>query len=207
MLTHIHKLANLADVFAGYLTREAVHNTPAGTHYLLQIRDFNADRSAINVADMVRISPKPRAALCTLQAGDVLFLAKGTNTFAFAVSALPSPTLAASCFFILRPKPAILSGYLAWFLNHDSTRALQTRLATTGARMPVIRRDILATLDIPLPPVTIQKTIVALESLRLQEQALLADLAQKQQDLIASVCMSTARRVSGITTTEEGIIP
>lgn len=193
MLNPTQQLADLVEVFAGYLTRKAVRNNPMGTYRLLQIRDFNADRSTVAVEELVRISPKTGASLCVLQTGDVLFLAKGTNTFAAVVSDLPKPTLAASSFFILRPKPIIRSDYLAWFLNHDSTRALLSRLATTGAHMPIIRRDVLETLDIPLPSVTIQKVIAELDALRLQEEALLSDLVQKQQDLIATVCMSTAR--------------
>ncbi len=206
MTNPIHKLGDLADVRAGYLTREAVRNDPEGTHRLLQIRDFSRDRATVNVTDMVRLTPESRSSVCPLQPGDVVFLAKGANNFAAAVSGLPAPTLAASYFFILRPKPAILSGYLAWFLSHESTRALLTRLATTGAHMPIIRRDVLEALEIPLPPLTTQKAIAALDSLRLQEQALLTDLALKQQELISSVCMTTARRTIE-TTSLEGALP
>ncbi len=201
-----HKLGDLADVRAGYLTREAVRNNPAGTHCLLQIRDFNRERTAVNAADMVRISPESRASVCPLQPGEVVFLAKGANNFAAVVSDLPAPTLAASYFFILRPVPAVLSGYLAWFLNHESTRALLTRLATTGAHMPIIRRDVLEAIEIPLPPITVQKAVADLDSLRLQEQALLSDLARKHQELISSVCMTTARRAIE-TTILEGTHP
>jgi hypothetical protein len=206
MTNPIHKLGDLADVRAGYLTREAVRNDPEGTHRLLQIRDFSRDRATVNVTDMVRLTPESRSSVCPLQPGDVVFLAKGANNFAAAISGLPTPTLAASYFFILRPKPAILSGYLAWFLNHESTRALLTRLATTGAHMPIIRRDVLEALEIPLPPLTTQKAIAALDSLRLQEQALLTDLARKQQELISSVSMTTARRTIE-TTILEGARP
>ena len=206
MTNPIHKLGDLADVRAGYLTREAVRNDPEGTHRLLQIRDFSRDRATVNVTDMVRLTPESRSSVCPLQPGDVVFLAKGANNFAAAISGLPSPTLAASYFFILRPKPAILSGYLAWFLNHESTRALLTRLATTGAHMPIIRRDVLEALEIPLPPLPTQKAIAALDSLRLQEQALLTDLARKQQELISRVCMTTARRTIE-TTISEGALP
>lgn len=206
MTNPIHKLGDLADVRAGYLTREAVRNDPEGTHCLLQIRNFSRDRTTVNVPDMVRLTPESRSSVCPLQPGDVVFLAKGANNFAAAISGLPAPTLVASYFFILRPKPAILSGYLAWFLNHESTRALLTRLATTGAHMPIIRRDVLEALEVPLPPLTTQKAIAALDSLRLQEQALLADLARKQQELISSVCMTTAR-TSIVTTVSEGTTP
>lgn len=202
MTNPIHKLSDLAVVRAGYLTREAVRNDPEGTYRLLQIRDFSRDRATINVTDMVRLTPESRSSVFPLQPGDVVFLAKGANNFAAAVSDLPAPTLAASCFFILRPKPAILPGYLAWYLNHESTRALLTRLATTGAHMPIIRRDVLEALEIPLPPLIAQKAIAALGSLRLQEQALLTDLARKQQELISSVCMTTARRTRETTILE-----
>ncbi|MDD4103233.1 MAG: restriction endonuclease subunit S, partial [Kiritimatiellae bacterium] len=92
MTNPIYKLSNLADVRAGYLTREAVRNDPEGTHRLLQIRDFSRDRATVNVADMVRLTPESRSSVCPLQPGDVVFLAKGANNFAAAISGLPTPT-------------------------------------------------------------------------------------------------------------------
>ena len=193
MSSPTHKLADLAEIRPGYLTRAAVKHDPAGTHCILQIRDFSHDRASASLTDMVRISPESHSSVRPLQPGDVLFLAKGANNFAFAVPDLPAPTLAAAYFFVLRCAPAIQPEYLAWFLNHDSTRAVLTRLSTKGAHMPIIRRDILETLDIPLPPVTIQQTIVNLDSCRREEQTLLTDLARKQRELIAFITMSTAR--------------
>lgn len=204
--SHMHnpliRLGELAEIRSGFLSREAVRNDPDGTHCLLQIRDFDRVRSTLNVADMVRISPTTRVSALPLQAGDVLFLAKGANNFAFVISDLPSPTLAASNFFIISPKLGIVSGYIAWFLNHESTRAALSRLATTGAHMPIIRREVLETLEIPLPAPAVQKIIVDLDSLCLQEQVFLSDLAQKQQSLISAVCMKTARNTPANMTLE-----
>lgn len=188
-----HKLAELADIRPGYITREAVKHVPDGSYALLQIRDFTPDRAMADFANTTRITPEPRATVIPLRVGDVLFLAKGANNFAFAVPTLPTPALAAGYFFVLRPTPAILPEYLAWFLNHDSTRAVLTRLSTKGAHMPVIRRDVLASLDVPLPPVARQQTIADLDSLRQQEQRLLANLARQRHDLIANVCLAAAR--------------
>lgn len=193
MTSPTHKIMDLADIRPGYLTRAAVKQNPEGSHALLQIRDFTPDRTAADFASLTRITPEPRTTVHPLQVGDVLFLAKGARNFAFAVSSLSAPTLAASSFFILRPRPAsIVPAYLAWFLNHDVTRAVLTRLSTKGAHMPIIRREIIEMLDIPLPPVTIQKTIVALDTARQQEESLLADLASKQRALVSFITMSAA---------------
>ena len=200
----LHKLADLADIRAGFLTREAVRNNPAGTYCLLQIRDIDRHRETVNMTDMIRISPETRSSLHPLQAGDVIFLAKGANNFAFAVPELPSPTLAASSFFILRPGSLILARYLVWFLNHESTRLLLSRLATTGAHMPIIRRDTLESLEIPLPPLAVQKTIAELDILRIQEHILLSDLAEKKEALISTLSLSTVRRSIGNATPKEG---
>lgn len=188
-----YKLGDLAEVRPGFLTREAVRDNPEGVYRLLQIRDFNRARTEMNAADMVRISPDTRSSLCMLQTGDVLFLAKGANNFAAVVSSLPGPTLAASYFFILRPRSLIMPEYLAWFLNHEKTRAILTRLATTGAHMPIIRRAVLESIEIPLPDIAVQKAIADLDCLRREEQELLSELARKQQDLISAVCMTAAR--------------
>jgi len=70
--------------------------------------------------------------------------------------------------------------------------------------MPIIRRDTLESLEIPLPPLAVQKTIAELDILRIQEHILLSDLAEKQEALISTLSLSTARRSIGNATPKEG---
>lgn len=193
MPTPLHRLADIADIRPGYLAREAVPDDPAGTHRLLQLRDLRRDRTDLDLSGAVRFSPESRSPLRALQAGDVLFMAKGVGTFALAVPALPEPALAAGSFFVVTPRSGLVPAYLAWFLNHESTLQTLSRLATSGTSMPCIHRDTLASLEIPLPPLATQEAIAELDALRIREEQLLADRASKQRALVSSVCMRTAR--------------
>jgi len=187
------KLADVAEVRPGYLTRKPVKPRPDGTHRLLQLRDFNRDRSAIDVEALIRFTPDGSASVQPLQPDEVVFLARGAKNFAFVPAALPAPTFAASYFFVIRPRNEILPAYLAWHLNQPATLRALARSATSGAHMAVVRRADIENIMLLVPPVAVQRTIVELDRLRREEQELLQELACKRHALIATICMTAAR--------------
>jgi hypothetical protein len=194
-MTTSFRLRDVAEIRAGYLTKKPVIPRPDGTHHLLQIRDFNGDRSAVDTNAMVRFIPDSPASVRPLQTGDVVFLARGSRNFAFAPVDLPVPSVAAGYFFVIHPGEQALPGYLAWCLNHpDMLRAL-ARSATSGAHMPVVRRADIENVQVPVPPIHVQQAIVHLDGLLHEEQSLLNDLARKRRELISTVCMAAANPV------------
>jgi hypothetical protein len=145
-------LRKLARITSGYQTRKGVEGCPNGTHYLLQIRDFNKERTLVDSEGMMRISPPTVDPEAHLRHGDVLFLAKGQRNFAWEFCLMPEgPVIAASYFFVARPREGVSGAYLAWFLNQEPAHRYFARLATTGAHMPIIRREVLEDLEVPLP--------------------------------------------------------
>ena len=186
------KIRDLAQIRAGYQTRKGVKTTPTGSHVLLQIRDFNEERTEIDMSDLARVVPGAINEEQILRDGDVIFLAKGAKNFSFVPVGLPEPALVASYFFILRPGRKVSPDFLAWFLNLESTKRLLSRLAGKGAHMPVVRRDILESLELPLPPLDTQQKVVELDRLMREQQALFTDLAEKQQTFITAACHQLA---------------
>lgn len=191
-MSTIRRLAEVAKVMAGYLTKKPVRPRPDGTHHLLQVRDFNSGRSALDTGAMVRFTPDTQTSARPLQAGDVVFLARGARNFAFAPVALPVQSVAAGYFFVIHPGEQVLPGYLAWCLNHPTTLRALARSATSGAHMSVVRRADIENVTIPVPPIPVQQAIVQVEALMRDEQSLLTELAQKRRDLISAVCMAAA---------------
>lgn len=189
-LVPIHSIASIR---AGYQTRSGVEEAAKGSHYLIQIRDFNDSRTELKVDNLVRIEPGTINPAHVLREGDVLFLAKGSKNFAFALKSLPPSTLAASYFFILRPEQALIPDFLVWFLNLDSTRRVLTLSTGHSAHMPVVRRDVLENLQLPLPPVHIQNLVVELDQLMRRQQQLLAELAVAQKALLTETCVRLAQ--------------
>ncbi len=186
------KIRDLAQIRVGYQTRKGVQATPEGSHALLQIGNFNEARTAIDLEEIVRIVPGSINQDQILRDGDVIFLAKGAKNFSFVPKGLPSPALAASYFFILRPGHRIDSDYLAWFINLESTRQMLSRYVGQGARVPVVRREVLENVEVSLPDIQTQRTIVEIIALADEEQRLLADLAHKKQLLATATCLRAA---------------
>ncbi len=187
------KLEKLAEVSSGYQTRKGVQERPDGTHYLLQIRDFDKTRTSVNMEGMMRISPPGMDSDSHLRTGDVLFLAKGQKNFSWCVGRLPErPILAASYFFVLRPRPEVQGDYLSWFLNQGGAHRHFARLGTTGAHMPIVRRDVLESLDVPVPDLATQRKIIELADLAEEQGKLLAELANKKRALATAACLRAA---------------
>lgn len=188
----IFQIRSLASIRAGYQTRSGVVEAANGSHRLLQIRDFNENRTSVKLSDLTRIEPGAINPAQVLQDGDVLFLAKGARNFAFALDAVPPLTLAASYFFILRPVATILPEYLAWFLNLDSSRRVFTQSTGHAAHMPVVRREVIENLELPLPSKGKQREVVNLDQLMRRQQELLFDLATAQKLFFNEACVRLA---------------
>ncbi|MCC6353117.1 MAG: restriction endonuclease subunit S [Verrucomicrobiae bacterium] len=200
--TRVH-LGELATVRAGLPLRKAVAAVADGSHFLLQIRDFGPDRRTIYGEGMVRVSPESIGKGGELREGDIVFLAKGTRNFSCVVRALPGPAVAAPHFFILRVRGQVLPEYLAWFLNQDAPRRQFTRLAGAGARVPVVRREVLENIEVPLPDLATQRRIVEFDALMRRQLALLNELAEKKRTLAALAGMWAATHAKDQENTHE----
>ncbi len=60
--------------------------------------------------------------------------------------------------------------------------------------MPVVRRAVLESLDVPLPPLATQKKIAELFELSLNEQKLTKSLLEKRARLLEAACLHAAER-------------
>lgn len=190
----IFQIRSLASIRAGYQTRSGVVEVVNGSHRLLQIRDFDENRTSVKLTDLTRIEPGAINPAQVLQDGDVLFLAKGSRNFAHALRGVPPLTLAASYFFILRPESTVLPEYLAWFLNLESSRRVFTQSTGHAAHMPVVRRDVVESLQIPLPALQRQQEVVELDRLMRRQQELLLDLASSQKTFFTEACVRLAHQ-------------
>ena len=182
------QLSELASIRAGYQTRTGIKPVAEGSHFLVQLRDFSPDRATMDAAGLVRVSAGQVGEGQDLREGDVLFLAKGAKNFAHVPVSLPGPALAASYFFIIRPKSEVVPEYLAWFLNLESTRRHLAKRTGSGIHMPVVRRDVLEELEIPTPDRKTQEAVVELDRLSKQQQSLLTKLADAKRTFSTEAC-------------------
>lgn len=107
-----------------------------------------------------------------LQDGDVLFAAKGSKNFAAVYEKHNEPAVASTSFFVIRStNKLILPEYLAWFLNNHSTQTL-LKTQAIGTAIPSISKQVLEALEIPMPEIKTQQTILHIATLRSREKAI-----------------------------------
>ncbi|MCF7837655.1 MAG: restriction endonuclease subunit S [Candidatus Marinimicrobia bacterium] len=196
-MTRHGRLGRFIDIRTGYLSRTKVEETPDGRYCLLQLSDFDDTRTSMDPRNLTRFDPGELRKDQTIQPGELIFLAKGVNNFAYHPGPLPVPTLAASYFFVLTPSSEIIPEYLNWFLNHRRTTRAFDRIAGVGARMPVIKKSDLADIDILLPPLSDQQKIVELHTLMTREARLLDQLRDHRKTFIDTVTMAIAQGEKG----------
>lgn len=107
-----------------------------------------------------------------LKPGDVLFAAKGMKNFAAVFENHNRMAVASTSFFVFRlTDKKIFPEYFAWFLNSHSTQILLKNQAI-GTSIPSISKKVLEGLDIPVPTIKVQKSILQITKFRHKEKIL-----------------------------------
>lgn len=188
------RLNKIARIQSGYISRGKIEPSEKGSYYLLQARDMDADRLTYRTDTLLRIDPALSRKDWILETGDILFMARGIRNYSILLNELPDSVLAAACFFIIRAEGKdVLPGYLCWYLNQPAAENYFHRHAGQGVHMPVIRRSVLENIDIPIPPLKIQKKIIELNSLMIKEKELLDTLSEKRRELITATCLKAIK--------------
>lgn len=184
------KITEISGIQLGYQFRKKIEPADEGTHRVIQIRDFD-DKHILNRENLSRVridKPKERYLICK---GDVLFLSRGHRNWAVAIVDDLEATVAASHFFIVRPRPdKVLSEYLAWSINQTPAQEYLHNIARRGTHMPLIPLSAFMALKVDLPDIETQKKIVELSRLMDKEKQLFSALQAKRFLLINAVCLS-----------------
>jgi restriction endonuclease S subunit len=117
-------------------------------------------------------------------------MARGVKNFSVLIGILPDSVLAAACFFVIRiSNSEILPEYLSWYLNQSPVEEYLQRFSGRGVHMPVVRRAVLESIDIPIPLYKTQKKVSEINKLLQKEQALYKKLAEKRKNLMTEICL------------------
>jgi hypothetical protein len=189
------QLKKIAKIQSGYISRGKIEPREDGSHFLLQARDMDVERLTYKADSLVRFSPDLSRKDWVLKPDDVLFMARGTRNYSVLIKEIPEQALAAACFFIVRvSSDQVLPYYLCWYLNQALVDHYLSRHSGRGVHMPVVRRSVLESIDIPVPALEIQKKIVRLDLLMQKEQELIEKLAGKRKKMVTVACLKAARK-------------
>ena len=186
------RLAEVADIQSGYLSRSSVHSIPSGTHRLLQARDVSPQHG-LQLDAAVRFKPERNPDLYRVSRGDILLTARGQDHRAYLIDVDLDGVLASSVFYIIRPREdVVLAGYLAWCLNQPDAQATLDA-ASTGTGIGYIARPSIEHLSIVVPTLDVQRRIADTISLWRREQFIQSRLDSKRTQLIHAICRQAVR--------------
>lgn len=184
-------LKDLCEIASGFSFRGGVSDDEAGTHHVVQLGDVDWETDRVAWSDLPRvgdIEPKPHH---HLRAGDVLFAAKGRTNRAIVVPEV-GPAVAASTFFVLRPKrDDVLPEYLAWYVNTAPAQA-HLLACSRGTNMRSVPKACLSALPVPFPPPDDQHRIATLDRLAREERDLISALADRKARLVEALGLRSA---------------
>lgn len=110
-----------------------------------------------------------------LRKGDIVFAAKGTKNFAACFEYSDRLIVASTSFFVIRLEEnfhnKILPDFLVWFLNQQNTQKILKGKAI-GTSMLSISKVVLEELEVLIPSIEVQKSILQISKLRNNEKEL-----------------------------------
>lgn len=175
-------LSEMASIQTGVYARTGPH----GDFIYLQAKYFTetGDWISSNLPDL-KLTKQIQKHL--LQAGDILFAAKGTKNFAACYKEAYGPCVASSTFFVIRIqdklKNKLLPEYLTWYINHPNTQKWLKGKAI-GTALPSISKPVLKELLIPVPSTGKQELILTIQTLRKKETGIQKRINELREQLI-----------------------
>jgi restriction endonuclease S subunit len=138
-----------------------------------------------NIDGWIDISEKSKSHI--LEEGDVLFVGKGMRNFAWKYSADIGKAIASSIFYVIKPKSELVNAdYLVSIFNSSKYQSFFQALGA-GSSIPSIRKNELEAVEIPLPPLEIQKKIADLSMLHQKQLLLTEKLIEAKNKLFQAV--------------------
>jgi restriction endonuclease S subunit len=182
------KLSNITKFQSGIYKKPDIN---ADTLYLQSIHFDRLGRFDKEVSPQLKLDDRLEKYL--LKEGDLLFVAKGLNNFAVVYHDKIGNAVASSSFIVIKIneeyKKVVEPNYIAWFLTHHKhVKMMHKQLGTT---IPSISMRQLAELEIDIPPIEVQKKIVAIHQLREKEKEI-NSLIEEWKDKEFQILLSNA---------------
>lgn len=178
-------LHSLADIRSGHTFRGRIPEDPRGEVRFVQIKDIKG-QTQLQSEHLPRTHWQGAAEPPLLSACDILLPARGEYYDAVVVDGA-APVVATSQFWVLTPRSrSIGSDYLAWYLNRPEARSyfLTHR---TGTGIPMLSKNALGELPVPVPALEIQRRILALQQLWERERELTEQLLHNRKRMLAGI--------------------
>lgn len=191
------KIGECAEILAGFALKARAEHEPDGI-YQVVMPSHVPDGAPYHYADAhkLRMTLPGSPQKYQVRSGDVLFISRGARNCAAVIASVPDSTIASSTFYILRANANVDPAYLAWCLNQQPAQA-QIAQIRTGAGTPIVQRNKLGDVQIPVPDMQSQQRIAELATLQAKEIRLrkrLLEATENRQRLLGQKIMAELAR-------------
>ena len=174
------KLSDIAVIQTGVFAKPG----PLGDIVYLQGKHFGEDGQLVQdlLPDLRFSDIGPRHILAS---NDILFTAKGTRNFAVHYQGSEHPAAASTTFIVIRLKQRceVSPAFLTWFLNSPETQT-HLKQSAKGTAIASISKKTLEDLEIPIPSIQKQETILEIAKLSSKRNKLALRLTELQNQNI-----------------------
>lgn len=152
-------LKNISTILSGVTARES----KGGSARFVRLSDLS-DLKAGRAPTFATGSPPDVARALTIEGGDLIVGARGAANDVCMASESLIGGFVSHDLYLVRPNPAVVdSKYLASFLDIPSTQA-QFAIGKQGSNLPRLPKEALESVQVPLPPLHVQRLIAGLAS-------------------------------------------
>ncbi|QLK87650.1 restriction endonuclease subunit S [Arsenophonus endosymbiont of Aphis craccivora] len=189
MPTNLVNLEKIADVRSGFTLREAIKPSSGGDVRILQIKDLTQglqiEPNALPAVVWEQNSTTP-----LLESGEIVVAARGNRNIAVVYSA-KVPVVATNQFLIINIKTkTVLPEYLCWIINQPK---IQQMFHRSGTNIQLLTKSALLKVQLPIPPIETQRSIIGLQQAWEQEDQLINQLQTSRQKLQRGILQNLFR--------------
>jgi hypothetical protein len=189
--TPTERLPTLCDIQSGFTVRGKLGAAEEGPR-VITLRDTSD--GAVEFDALGRAPLEEAGERYVAQEGDLIFRTRFEPNIAIHLGSFPGKAIVVSPLLRLRvTEPSVEPAYLAWAINQRPAQTHINRQAR-GTSLRMIPRSALDDLEIPIPPIAVQRAIVEVAQLAEAERALTRRLADKRQELIGFALQERARK-------------
>lgn len=158
---------------------------------VIQMRDLTDDNQ-VDCTGLARLDIKNIKKHHLVERGDLVFRSRGQASTSAILTENPGRAVVAAPLFRIRiNNEAVLPEYLNWFINQPPAQAFLTRRAV-GTAQRMISIETMEQLEVAVPSLSKQKTIIKLAALAEQEYNLMHRLADKRRQYVSTILMQFA---------------
>jgi len=178
-------LKEIASIQMGYSFRARLESMDSGEVAVIQMKDLT-NQNRVDCSALVRVDMKKPKEHHPVKPGDLFFRSRGlASTSAILLDDPGIAVVAAPLLRIRVTDHGVLPEYLNWFISQAPAQAFLASHAK-GTAQKMISKETLEGLEVFVPPLERQRTIVEITALAEKERHILEKLAERRHQFIST---------------------